>query len=183
MKKRNRSGRFVKTGSMKKCKVCDSEFWLKPCLKDIKKYCSNDCRYKGLKGRIIKREVVEKIAEKNRGQVRSEEWKENRSEKSFGENNPNWKGGKSKAGRRRTHRKMAKECIEENPRCEKCGDNKMLEIDHIIPWSVNKSMRFKKENIQVLCRPCHQEKTSKDGRKYWKNQFGKSEYWKQNEYV
>lgn len=61
-----------------------------------------------------------------------------------------------------------------NKRCEKCGEQSQLEIDHINPllkvshcvwlWSEEKrNIELKK--CQVLCRACHMEKTGNENRK------------------
>ena len=41
-------------------------------------------------------------------------------------------------------------------KCLKCGDNKYLTIDHIVPYSVSKSN--KQSNLQTLCFSCNQAK-------------------------
>ena len=52
----------------------------------------------------------------------------------------------------------------------KCGSNIMLQIDHKIPmFESDKNARARDlahpnlENLQLLCYPCHLEKSSRDG--------------------
>lgn len=43
-------------------------------------------------------------------------------------------------------------------RCVKCGNDKYLHCDHIIPWKGNENVRFDVENGQTLCAGCHLKK-------------------------
>ena len=44
----------------------------------------------------------------------------------------------------------------DNARCVKCGSNKDLEFDHIIPVSMGGSST--ERNLQLLCERCNREK-------------------------
>lgn len=60
---------------------------------------------------------------------------------------------------------------ESNGRCSLCGrsakDGVVLQVDHIIPLSVDWNLRLNKDNLQVLCDDCNMGKLNKDCRK-WK---------------
>lgn len=45
-------------------------------------------------------------------------------------------------------------------KCVKCGNNKSLEVDHIIPLIKDGGNLL--ENLQTLCKDCHKAKTKKD---------------------
>lgn len=48
-----------------------------------------------------------------------------------------------------------------NNTCERCGRIGQLEVHHIIPLDIGEarhnSPKNKRENLQVLCRPCHEK--------------------------
>lgn len=54
----------------------------------------------------------------------------------------------------------------DNYQCQVCGRGRPapLQVDHIIPWSVNVELRFEVDNGQTLCIPCH-KRTPTYGRK------------------
>lgn len=39
--------------------------------------------------------------------------------------------------------------------CQMCGSQKLLQVDHIVPISVDWSKRKDPDNLQVLCEPCN----------------------------
>lgn len=47
-------------------------------------------------------------------------------------------------------------------RCARCGSRTKLELDHIHPVAQGGSWAI--ENLQGLCRPCHDEKSQEDRR-------------------
>jgi 5-methylcytosine-specific restriction protein A len=47
----------------------------------------------------------------------------------------------------------------DNWACVKCGEQKRLEVDHILPVRDNPELSFDPANCQVLCGPCHTRKT------------------------
>jgi len=89
-----------------------------------------------------------------------------------GKNHPFWKGGVSK--KNKTERQLAMETIEyklwreavftrDGYKCIKClKTGKILQADHIKPWSVYPELRYAIDNGQTLCRHCHKEKTAAD---------------------
>ena len=63
--------------------------------------------------------------------------------------------------------------LQENGPCRSCGSEEALEVDHIDPskkvthnvWSWSKTKRERElSKCQVLCRPCHKRKTTKERR-------------------
>ena len=57
--------------------------------------------------------------------------------------------------------------VKEHPKCEKCGNEKNLSYDHIIPQSILSSFNidairnFWLENSMTLCHACNQMKSSR----------------------
>lgn len=43
--------------------------------------------------------------------------------------------------------------------CNQCGSPHMLEVDHIIPRNVRRSLKTHLSNLQYLCHHCHYRKT------------------------
>lgn len=68
--------------------------------------------------------------------------------------------------------KMLREVVKAkfNGLCTRCLDNKLFKAgviaDHRIPLSVDWSLRLVEDNIDFLCRECHNTKSSEDKRKY-----------------
>ncbi len=69
-----------------------------------------------------------------------------------------------------------KQWINENGPCKNCGSFDNLEVDHIDPstkaihtshiWTREERIRIRElSKCQVLCKPCHQNKTSKENKK------------------
>ncbi|GIW48990.1 MAG: HNH endonuclease [Caloramator sp.] len=59
--------------------------------------------------------------------------------------------------------------LKEHPLCEECKRNGVVTlaevVDHIIPHKGNKELFWDEENLQALCKECHDSKTAKeDGR-------------------
>ena len=67
-----------------------------------------------------------------------------------------------------THAQKTKLRNRAGNRCQRCGATKHLEADHIIPvWNDGTNAI---SNGQVLCRPCHRDKTQADVQNYWRLQ-------------
>jgi len=55
-------------------------------------------------------------------------------------------------------RKFRKVYLMRNPLCVKCGKTAEV-VDHIIPWDGNKETLIQEDNLQALCKHCHNTKT------------------------
>jgi len=111
----------------------------------------------------------------------SEEARKRLSKKYKGSGNPYWKGGVSFKKRRtqeyRKYREWHKTILERDDYiCVLCGSDKDIEVDHIKPFALFPKLMLELSNGQVLCKKCHKKKTSKERKKYWKNQFSQSEF-------
>ena len=92
-----------------------------------------------------------------------------------GENNGNWKGGKTleyKNYRLRNYKqyyRWRKECLQrDNHKCRLCDATTKLQVHHIIPISENRSLAWEVWNGVTLCRQCHydNDKCWKEGVKF-----------------
>jgi len=79
-----------------------------------------------------------------------------------GANHWNWRGGITPLGFRLRNSRMYKRWREsifkrDNYICQMCGKtNCYLEADHIKPFSLFKTLRFRVDNGRTLCKDCHQ---------------------------
>lgn len=46
--------------------------------------------------------------------------------------------------------------------CVRCGTDEALQVDHITPLAVTMDLAFDIDNLQTLCRSCHDEKGRED---------------------
>lgn len=128
-----------------KCIICDN-----PLKGKQEKYCGNPCEKRAYKLRDRKRylEGKKKYREKNKDKILaySRQYKA--------------QGIKSLGKKQRV---MI--ILERGGICQRCGTKENLNIHHIIP--LRKGGTHKKENLMVLCFPCHMEweKRMKD---FWK---------------
>lgn len=93
------------------------------------------------------------------------------SEHKKGPKNPNWRGGITKEtdkNRISVEYKIWRESVFErdNYTCQKCGKKGgKLNADHIIPWALNKELRYDISNGRTLCEnPCHRDTETFGGR-------------------
>lgn len=91
-----------------------------------------------------------------------------------GSNSNLWKGGVD----RNERTKISDWCAsirqlklkESNYSCTSCGDNKNLELDHIKPVYSHPELAYEYDNIQILCKKCHNKKHKLSGdAKIWRN--------------
>ncbi len=80
-----------------------------------------------------------------------------------GENNPNWKGGittSSLKDRIYFRNTIQKEVFKRDGyKCQMCGSNNRLQVDHIQSWSEYIELRFDINNCRTLCERCHYKVT------------------------
>lgn len=66
-------------------------------------------------------------------------------------------------------KKLRIKFLKEHPLCAECGKKGIVRpaevVDHIIPHKGNKELFWDEDNLQALCKGCHDRKTAKeDGR-------------------
>jgi 5-methylcytosine-specific restriction protein A len=58
--------------------------------------------------------------------------------------------------------------LSRNPLCVECERQGRITpatvVDHIIPHKGNLELFWDEDNLQALCKPCHDRKTAKEGR-------------------
>jgi 5-methylcytosine-specific restriction endonuclease McrA len=60
---------------------------------------------------------------------------------------------------RRTWQRLRREVFKrDGRRCKRCGTGSNLQVDHIKPWRDFPELRYDADNLQVLCRTCHELK-------------------------
>jgi 5-methylcytosine-specific restriction enzyme A len=64
----------------------------------------------------------------------------------------------------RRFRKLREIKLNDEPHCEACG-RPATQVDHIKPVSEHPQLALSYENLQSICRPCHQKKTNADRRR------------------
>lgn len=80
-----------------------------------------------------------------------------------GDKHPKWKGGITSLNqleRGRFRDQLQKVIFERDGyRCQFCGANRRLQVDHIVPWAKSKELRFDPTNCRTLCEKCHYKVT------------------------
>jgi len=101
----------------------------------------------------------------------------------FREKNPNWKGGKYTSERHKAMKQLEyiewrKKIFERDDyTCRNCGERGgKINADHIKKWSLHPELRLDLNNGQTLCKDCHLEKTQKEAKIYWANQYASGVY-------
>lgn len=114
-----------------------------------------------LKGRVISKKQRKQISDAQ-SRIWTEERREEARKRASGENNANWKGGRTGELRKKKTNAPAKTVIAVRERdkneCQMCGMTKKengrnMDVHHIVPYldSRNNDM----ENLISLCRSCH----------------------------
>lgn len=152
----------------KQCLVCKKKFSKEQMYYKERKYCNHICyaEMKRIRGDRVNW---------------TEEMRANFSRRQKGSANPAWKGGLTKGRTKELNTiqyKRFKELLlkRDNYKCVTCKSKEKLQIDHVKPWKLYAELRFDPSNAQILCAPCHYKKSSEEGKRYWVNQYTKSEY-------
>lgn len=130
-----------------------------------RKFCSSGCSAKS-----VLREF-----KKNNPEKAKETYIKNLPKENSGENNGNWKGGKTKEYKNyriqnnAEYNKWRKKCLErDRHKCKLCNSLEKLQVHHIIPISLLRKAAWEVWNGVTLCRKCHVEndKCISEGRRY-----------------
>lgn len=77
----------------------------------------------------------------------------------------------SKFYTRKIWQKARKVILSKEPFCRMCRERGVLtiatDVDHIIPLKVDQSLALAEDNLQPLCKACHNAKTKEDEKKYF----------------
>jgi len=174
------TGRFVSGNLTKNCAICGISIKVKLCRFKRTKYCSDKCRFVSMVGRKQDEKWIANRIKGMTGKKRSLDFKKRCSELHIGSRNPQWRGGVSSErillSNSPEYKQWRKNVfIRDNYICVKCGDRgKELNADHIIPWWMDTQKRLNIDNGQTLCVLCHREKTSREMKMGWVNQFSSS---------
>lgn len=170
------SMRKRKTNIKSVCPICGTEF--RVFLSDKKygmgKYCSLECKYKGLSFREFTKEQRAKISVALKGRVSPTIGMKfpEAAKKRSGENNYNWMGGKSfepyAVGWNKTFKEQVRN--RDGYKCKMCGVSQMdcirsLDVHHIDYDKKNINI----ENLVSLCVNCHMKTNYQ--REFWTSFF------------
>lgn len=76
------------------------------------------------------------------------------------------RGSAASRGYDSRHQRLRKWKLKRNPICEECGEYAATVVHHIIPISVDPRKRLVMDNVQALCRDCH-ERVERERGKRW----------------
>lgn len=151
------------------CKVCKKMFLIYDCFKNIRKYCSNYCKYKST-------ERKEKIGLSNKGKKHSLEFRNNCKKRMLGNilseitkekmsktHLAKWENRIRKGktyfhqANNRKYRKWRMEVFKRDDyTCQSCFKKGIyLEAHHIKGWTEYPDLRYEKDNGLTLCKKCH----------------------------
>lgn len=140
-----------------KCHSCNEVYSAKPYRADTSKFCSNECRWAGVKIDPWKNKAVRSHSQEARARIS----KHQRENPRRGKDNWNWKGG------HRTERKQSMGRYEykewrlavferDNYTCVICeATGTILHADHIKRWENHPELRYEVDNGRTVCRACH----------------------------
>lgn len=171
--KRNNKGQFIKgqrawnrTAPELTCLICHSPHYAPPAKLKVGKgkFCSRKCYAQYRRENKMLPPSQKGIPSWNKGLPAP--WV-------TGENNHNWAGGvttqneKIRKSREYSLWRLAV-LIRDEYICQSCGENdiKVLEVDHIKPFSLYPDLRLAIDNGRTLCVACH-KKTNTWGRKVY----------------
>lgn len=146
-----------KGGEDRDCAVCSKTYYVPRYKLAQSRFCSNECRWAGVKIDPWKNKEVRSHSQDARDKIS----KHQRENPRRGELAYNWKGG---TGTER-HQAMGKIEYKEwrdavfardNYTCVECdASNIYLHADHIVRWADDESLRYEVDNGRTLCYKCH----------------------------
>ena len=144
---------------LRKCERCDKEFYSR---RDrLGKYCSKSCVSKK-PGKSFKLKMICSVCSNEFTVKRYRKYSAlycsvecRRKRMPSKENHPRWKGGINRTWESKV---LIKKLIKMRNKCELCGSIEKLQGHHIVPYSVDESLRSCENNIQILCIKCHANK-------------------------
>lgn len=86
-----------------------------------------------------------------------------------GKNHYNWRGGLTPERQSGESVRWRKHCLKRDDyRCFDCGEVKkgQMEVDHVYPFALFPRLRFELRNGEIVCRECHDIRTTKVMREY-----------------
>jgi len=160
----------------KKCLVCDKEFEVFVCRKNISKFCSHKCYWKSRIGKPTwnKDKKCPQLSKSLKGHI---PWNKGIkcpqiSKSHIGEKNPAWKGGKSFEPYSSKFNELFKYYIREkfNNICQLCGKTEKEEGRNIALHHIDYNKKNNKENnFILLCASCNARVNA--NRDYWTKYF------------
>ena len=141
------------------CLICGKEF---ESYQRGKKYCSFECRNKGMTGRKLSEVVIKKMSDRKKGKIPKNHWQK-------GELHPFWIKDRSKIEFTESpeYRNFRLEILKrDNYTCQECGIRgkkgirPILEVHHKKSRKNNFDLALKKDNCITLCRGCHKKTES-----------------------
>lgn len=153
------------------CQQCKKTFLIIPSISKRRKFCSLDCKKKGMKGRIFGHKFQKGILVWNKGKHWSKEHRKKLSEihkrnpnrfwlgkkgNQVGEKHWNWQGGKSYEKYPQDWTITLRRSIRErdNYTCQKCK-KQQGDIAFIVHHKDYDKKNCNPENLITLCRSCH----------------------------
>lgn len=146
-----------KGGEDRDCAVCSRTYYVPRYKLAQSRFCSNECRWAGVKIDPWKNKEVRSHSQDARDKIS----KHQRENPRRGEDNWNWKGGTHSERSRAMGRYEYKEWrsavfARDNFTCQICNRyGGHLHADHIETWAENPALRYEVENGRTVCRACH----------------------------
>ncbi len=172
MKKRDKTGKFIKNGFIRKCLICKkdiyfTEYFIK---NKGKKFCSKNCFHQWEKGKHLSKKSEFKKGQISifKGKIRLD-----CSKRMKGNKNPNWKGGITdnyhQLKNTNEWKVWRKQIFErDNYTCQDCklknGNGKKIELHphHLFERNKYPELMFKTWNGRTLCKNCHHKVRGKE---------------------
>lgn len=137
---------------IKFCKICILKFEVQPYRAKTALFCSRFCKSKSIIPWNKDKKGVQVAWNKGKPNLRIR-----------GENNPNWRGGKTSErvtamGRIEYILWRTSVFMRDDYTCQKCDvRGGELQADHIKPWALYPELRYAIDNGQTLCINCHKQ--------------------------